>query len=225
MLVFAVVFGGWTAGRSYMTMHRPLPGAGGRQGHCVIWFVGSSSIFRWQTLAGDMAPWITRNRGVGGAFLPELRQRFANEDAPAAPDAIVFYGGDNDIANGADAAGTAEQFRQFAMVKIAKMPRVPMFVLSVKPSPQRWPLRGQQVAFDQAVSAFAARTPNFRFVDASAGLLVDGRPGPFFEDDGIHLAPAGYRVWARVVHRALVTGLPRRSVDSCMRESRLEAKR
>jgi hypothetical protein len=63
VVAFATVLGGWIGGRFLITMHTPLPDAGGQQGRCVIWFVGSSSIHRWTTLAADIAPWITHNCG------------------------------------------------------------------------------------------------------------------------------------------------------------------
>jgi hypothetical protein len=217
VMVFSVSVGGWAAFQSYVKMHEPLPNGQGRQGRCVLWFVGSSSIYRWTTLADDMAPWITRNRGVAGAFLPELRQRFANENAPVLPDAIIFYGGDNDIANG-ETATAADEFRRFVAVKMAKMPAVPMFVISIKPSPARWLKRPVQLAFDQAVRDTARHTRNLTFVDASAGLLVGGQPGPFFEKDRIHLSAAGYRVWAASVHEALVVSMPRGAVNRCMNQ-------
>lgn len=213
--VFVAVVGGWTAGKTYIEMHQPLPDGGGRQGKCVIWFVGSSSIARWTTLASDMAPWITHNRGVGGAFLPELRQRFANEADPVHPAAIVFYGGDNDIAKGESAGDAADQFRRFVAAKMAKMPEVPMLIISVKPSPKRWAIRSIQLAFDRAVTQTAMHNHNLTFIDASAGLLVNGRPGPFFEPDGVHLSTAGYRVWAGTVHQALVKMLPVDTVKQC----------
>lgn len=213
--VFTATVGGWAAVQQRVAMHTPLPDAGGRQGACVIWFVGSSSIHRWTTLAADMQPWIVRNRGVGGAFLPELRQRFANEGPVTPPQAIVFYAGDNDIAKGDTAASADDQFRQFVAAKMARMPDVPMLVLSVKPSPTRWSLRPVQNAYDAAMKRMAAQIPTLFFVDASAGLLVHRRPGPFFVEDGIHLSQAGYRVWARAVRAALADVLPPRVTAHC----------
>jgi lysophospholipase L1-like esterase len=215
LAVFSATVGGWAAMQHRAAMHTPLPGAGGREGACVVWFVGSSSFYRWTTLSADMAPWIVRNRGVGGAFLPELRQRFANEGPVTAPQAIVFYAGENDIAKGATAAAAQDEFRRFVAAKMAKMPRVPMLALSVKPTPHRWAQRPVQRAYDAGTARIAAGTPALRFVDASAGLLVDGRPGAFFIADGVHMNPAGYRVWARTVRRALADILPRNVVARC----------
>jgi lysophospholipase L1-like esterase len=217
LLVFCAVFGGWYGAQTYARMHEPLPDAGGRQGQCVVWFLGSSSINRWTSLAEDMAPWIVHNRGVGGAFVPELRQRFANEDVPVPPEAIVFYAGENDIANGESAAHAAAQFRRFLDVKMAKLPSVPLLVLSTKPSPGRWPMRTEQLAYDGALRNMAAHHPDLTFVDAAQAFLVNGRPGPFYADDGVHLNGAGYRAWVPIVRHALATHLPREAVDRCLR--------
>jgi lysophospholipase L1-like esterase len=220
LAVFSTIVGGWAAYQARTLNGGPLPDAGGRQGSCVLWFIGSSSIHRWTTLDADMAPWIARNRGVDGALLPQLRRRFAIEDVAVAPDAIVFYAGDNDIAKGESATEVADRFRKFLSVKTVKMPHVPMLVLSVKPSPGRWPMRTVQLAYDQAVRDTAARSSNLTFVDASEGLLVGGRPGPYFVGDGVHLNAAGYGVWAQIVRSALSTQLPRPVVDRCLKAPR-----
>ena len=217
LFVFTATVSAWAAMQHRAAMHTPLPDAGGRQGACAIWFVGSSSFHRWTTLPGDMRPWIVHNRGVGGAFLPELRQRFANEGPVPPPQAIVFYAGDNDIAKGQTAASAEAEFHRFVDAKMAKMPAVPMLLLSVKPSPKRWSLRSVQAAYDAAMKRTAAQTPSLFFVDASAGLLTDGKPGPYFVEDGVHMNPAGYRVWAKAVHHALGSMLPRQVVDECAR--------
>lgn len=219
LAVFSATVSGWAAMQYRAAMHTPLPGAGGPPGACVVWFVGSSSFFRWTNLASDMRPWSVRNRGVGGAYLPELIQRFANEGAVTPPQAIVFYAGDNDIAKGLSAADAAGEFQQFLAAKMAKMPRVPMLVLSIKPSPERWPMRTAQLRYDRTMQRLAARTPALGFVDASAGLLVDRTPGPFFVEDGVHLNAQGYRIWARAIRHALDRALPRRVVDGCGRIS------
>jgi hypothetical protein len=213
--VFTATVGGWAAVQHRNAMHTPLPDAGGRQGACALWFVGSSSFARWSTIGTDMGPWIVHNRGVGGAFLPELIQRFANEGPVTPPQAIVFYAGDNDIAKGKDPATAAREFREFVAVKMARMPDVPMLTLSVKPSPKRWAMRPVQHVYDVAMQQTAARTPNLLFVDATSGLLVNGRPGPFFIEDGIHMNAVGYRVWAAVVRTALLEALPRTVVEQC----------
>jgi len=103
---------------------------------------------------------------------------------------------------------------------MAKMPDVPLITLSIKPSPRRWALRSEQRAFDFAVQRRAARTSSMTYLDASAGLLVQGRPGPYFVADGIHMNAAGYRVWAKSVANALRDVLPRDVVEGCAQRFR-----
>lgn len=76
-------------------------------------------------------------------------------------------------------------------------------------------MRSVQLAYDRAVQDMAAHSPNLTFVDASNGLLIGGKPGPFFVSDGVHLSADGYRVWTQVVRGALGTHLPRGVVDKC----------
>ena len=222
--VFALITGGYVAAQLRRAALAPLPDLVTAQGGCPIWFVGSSSIFRWRSMQADMAPWQTHNRGIGGALLPSLTRALGNEPKQSrAPVAFVFYAGDNDIAKGATAEQTLSDFRAFLAVKDERFARVPMLVLSIKPSPTRQALFPVQNRYDRELKALSDARGDLAFVDVTSPMLVNGRPGPFFVEDGIHLDDAGYRIWTREVHAGLRALLPARTLARCTRASALPA--
>jgi lysophospholipase L1-like esterase len=223
ILFAAVVFFGVTGGfivwqaRQFAAADAaaPLPEAGGDGGRCMLWVVGSSSMRRWASLERDLKPWATRNRSIGGATLDELNTRFENEAHPQPPEAIIFYAGENDIAFGGTADAAIREFNRFMAAKVRKLGSIPVLAVSVKPSPTRWKNRPEQERFNAALARLAAGRDDLAYVDVASQMLVDGRPGPFFDEDGIHLNDEGYRVWARTVRLAVNHDLPRTLVRSC----------
>lgn len=214
----AVFFGvvvGWFALQHWQADRSPLPGSDGRQGECAIWFVGSSTIFRWSTLERDMAPWAAHNRGIGGAKLDYVLRRFGNEHGAVRPGGIVFYGGENDLAAGAAPRVAMRHFRRFLTLKTREYGALPVVVLSLKPSPTRWTNRPQQVTFNAMLRRIAAVRADVSFVDIVPTMLVGERPGPFYDADGVHMNPRGYALWAPVVRSALRTALAHDVVDRC----------
>lgn len=192
-----------------------LPGAGPADGRCTLWFIGSSTIFRWSSLPHDMRPWRARNRGVNGAMISQIVLRLRNEPPGPPPAAIVFYAGENDIAGGASVADTIAAFRRFLAAKTRRYGPLPVIAISLKPSPTRWPDLQKQTAFNDAVRCLAARRDDLRFVDIRPAMLVDGRPGPFYVGDGIHMNSVGYARWTAILRPALTRLLPTGAAASC----------
>jgi hypothetical protein len=219
LCVFAAVIGGWSGWQRYAQSNAILPDAGGRQGACVLWFVGSSTVHRWTTLAGDMRPWIVHRRGIDGATFDEIRHAFSNERGMRRPQAIILYAGENDIAFGGDADGAIADLRAFLKVKTDRLGDVPVFVVSLKPSPARWRYLGEQRAFNTAARAIAARRRDVHYVDVVPLMLVNGRPGAFYMPDGIHMNAAGYLRWSGAIHEALGLALPPGVVRNCAPEA------
>ena len=206
--VVVAILATWLGSLYYQAMNEPLPGSGGRQGQCVIWFVGSSSIANWTTLDQDMRPWTVHNRGVGGAKLSQIVRRFGNDQDAPAPEAIVFYAGENDIAAGIPVDQAFGAFRSFMAVKEQRLGRTPMFFISLKPTPKRWSMRQQQARYNMLARRLAAERTDLTYVDIVPDMLVNGRPGPLFDRSGIHLLPIGHARWTRRVQEALRRMLP-----------------
>ena len=198
---------------------QPLPGAGPADA-CTIWFVGSSTIERWETLARDAAPFTARNRGIGGAEWPQLDARLAAEHGGGRPAAIVVYGGENDIAAGADAAEAFARLRRFLATKTRLLGGVPVIAVSLKPGPARWKDRPQQIVYDRQVAKLAAVRGDLSYVDIRPAMLSGGKPSPYYVADGIHMNPAGYAIWTAAVNPAIDRALPGRRAACARRATR-----
>jgi hypothetical protein len=194
---------------------RRLPDAERPTGRCSLWFVGSSTIARWQSLPRDMAPWDAHRRGVEGAELPQLTHWFGNDPAGPRPAAIVLYGGENDIANGSSVADTIAAYRRFVAAKRQRFGTLPVIALSLKPSPTRWANLPQQTEFNRWLARYAAGQRDLSFIDIRPLMLVDIRPGPFYQPDGIHMNAAGYAGWTKVIRARLRQILPAATIDAC----------
>ncbi|MDG2533794.1 GDSL-type esterase/lipase family protein [Sphingomonas sp. HITSZ_GF] len=211
LAIFSGIFGTYM----WMRAREPLPGASQKQGACVLWFVGSSSMSRWASLQQDLSPWYAQNRGIAGATMSELNLHFAHDEAKRAPQAIVYYAGDNDLAFGRSVADTVADLRAFLEIKSKLFGKTPVFLISLKPSPTRWEQRVAQDQYNAAAKAIALARTDIAYVDIVPLLLENGRPGPFFKEDGLHLNDEGYRRWKVALRRTLDARFKPEVVERC----------
>jgi len=218
LIAFVVVLGGWwlfQQERERRLAHAPLPGEGGTQGLCALWVIGSSSVHRWTSVERDLSPWIAHNRGIEGATFAQLGPRFASETETRAPEAMILYAGENDIAAGGSARQAIADLEAFLADKTAKFGQTPVFVVSMKPSPTRWKFLAEQGRFNRAAAAIGRQRADVTFVDIVPLLLDKGRPGNFYQADGIHMNALGYGLWAAAIRDALRRYLPSGVVQHC----------
>jgi lysophospholipase L1-like esterase len=183
-----------------------------------ILFAGSSSIRLWD-LASSFPGLPTLNQGFGGSTIADNVRYAPRLIIPFRPKTIVFYAGDNDIANGRSPEGVAEDFSEFVRLVHKALPETRIHFISIKPSPKRWSLWTKA---DQAnrmiLDACAADPKRLEFVDIRGALLgSDGQPRKeLFVKDELHLSDAGYAAWTRIVRESLTaadgrTAAPRNS--------------
>lgn len=220
--VFAAIFGGWLAlvyiqsvREAELVARSPLPETSGTRPGCMLWFVGSSSMHNWKTLKHDMVPWDARNRGIRGATMDEITTRFGNERPGPAPRAIIYYAGENDIAFGHSAGEAIDELGKFIAAKRRRLGGIPLLVMSLKPSPTRWDDRPEQAEFNTAAFRIAEDQDDVDFVDIVPRLLINGRPGPYYVDDGIHMNAAGYATWAAALRAELPHAVPAKALKEC----------
>lgn len=180
----------------------PLPGSG-EDDRCAIWFIGSSTVYRWDGLAHDMAPWKTVKRGVDGAMFPQLIERLANDPAKVPPRAIVLYAGENDLAAGTPVQKVVAERDRFLAQKARMFPQVPVLLVSLKPSPSRWSNRPEQLAYNTDTQRLAGSGGDLSYVEIGPLLMAGDRPGNHYVADGVHLKPEGYRLWVPALKAAL----------------------
>jgi len=214
--VFGTIVGGYVAVAQVQAARAPLPDANQPTGACSLWFIGSSTVFKWRTLARDMVPWQAHNRGIDGAVIPRIVQAFRHEPPGPAPAGIVYYSGENDIARGATAGQAMADFRDFLAAKTQRYGALPVIVLALKPSPTRWSNLPAQTAFNDDLRRLATTRRDLHYLDLRSLLLVDGRPGPYYVEDGVHLNAQGYARWSARLRPALAQLLPAVRVRYCV---------
>jgi lysophospholipase L1-like esterase len=182
-------------------------------------FYGSSSIVRWKTLREDFPGVPTLNRGFGGSNIPEAIYYAKRVVVPRQPSAVVFYGGDNDLAQGQTPAEVRDTFAAFVKtLRDAGLRDTPILFVAVKPSIARWKLRDKITEANRLVREWSAAQPGGKvvFVDIYPAMLgPDGQPRPeLYVKDGLHMTPAGYALWTAAVRPALEAALGVRSEES-----------
>lgn len=171
-----------------------------------IAFYGSSSFRLWGTMAQDLRSLDVVNLGFGGGTNLSGRHYLDKILLPLAPDRVVLYFGENDIANdGLTAQSTFDNLKALVGDIRRGLPATRIFVLGTKHSPTRWIYADEVDRYNAATRAWCDRTGEATFVDVSRGLIGEnGRPmGRYYQSDFIHLNAGGYAIWAEVLR-----GLP-----------------
>lgn len=172
---------------------------------CQVLFVGSSSIVKWKgTLAVDMAPLGTINRGFGGSQIADVNDWFDAIVAPYAPSVIVFYAGENDLDAGKSVDRVVADFDAFMARKTAALGPTPVYFISLKPSKLRFAQFSQQTAVNDAIRARVLKRGDLHYIDVVPEMLAGGQPKDIFGPDGLHMNAQGYAIWTRIVRAALL---------------------
>ncbi len=169
-----------------------------------VLFIGSSSIHFWESLAKDFDGTKVINRGFGGSRIADSTRYFDRIVAPYAPREIVMYGGDNDVAEGDPPEQVLADFQAFVAKVDAALPGTPIVFVSIKPSPARAALINKMRQANSLVRGFARRR-GIEYVDVFTPMLdKSGKPrGELFGEDGLHMNPAGYALWTKLIAPAL----------------------
>lgn len=168
-------------------------------------FIGSSTFTMWSSLDADLGGIDAVNHGFGGSQLSDCLH-FA--DALAfnyTPDAIVLYGGDNDMANGKSAERIIADTETLARRAFAARSTTLLYWVSIKPSVARWCHYAEQTRVNDVMREAHRLDPRRRFIDIRPAMLdASGLPRPdLFLSDGLHLNAAAYAAWAAVMRPQL----------------------
>lgn len=181
---------------------KPAPAPGG------IACVGSSSMKNWRSLAADLAPMPVWNRAFGGSSTPDQVRALPRLILPHKPRIVVYYCGDNDLANPtADPQRAVKGFQDFVTALRQELPATHVVYLSIKPSPRRaasWPIATKANA---AIAAWCAEDPLLTYVDVATPMLdAEGNARPeLFAADRLHMNAEGYRLWTGILRPVLAT--------------------
>jgi len=178
---------------------------------CQLVMTGSSTAKRWETFAEDMAPMGAINTGFGGSITRQATYNFDHILTPYKPRQILFYEGDNDINAGLSAEQTFADFQGFMRVKDLKLGTTPVYFIGIKPSKLRVSQMPEQARFNAMVKTWADQRPDLVYIDVWNTVLTDGKPGDYFVADGLHLNPAGYANFTKVIKPVLMQKPPTRA--------------
>jgi lysophospholipase L1-like esterase len=176
--------------------HPPEPGG--------ITFVGSSSIRMWDLEKSFPGKGYV-NHGFGGSEIVDSTYYFEELVAKHKPRLVVFYAGDNDVANGKSPEEVLNGFQAFAEKFKKDLPKANLLYISIKPSIARWKLADKMREANRLIEDYGNRRPNFRFVNVWPVMLDDkGEPRKdIFLEDGLHMNEAGYAEWVKLVEPLL----------------------
>jgi lysophospholipase L1-like esterase len=172
-------------------------------------FIGASSIVRWN-LADSFPELGPRaiNRGFGGSLAGDSARYAERIVIPYKPRIVVFYAGDNDVEANHTPEQIAGDFMAFERKVHAALPATQIVFISIKPSTRRWPWIEQITSANALVRKYCATQSHLRFVDIVPQMLgADGKPRKeLLLEDGLHLTPAGYKVWNDALRPLLQLG-------------------
>lgn len=162
-----------------------------------VLFVGSSSIRMWD-LKKYFPGLAAVNRGFGGSYISDSAHYADKLISSARPRLIVFYSGDNDIADGKPPERLKADFEDFLEAAGKKAQQVPVIYISIKPSLARWARWPEIQEANRLIKASCGRRETCRFLDVAPAMLgPDGLPRrELFQADGLHLTDQGYRLWS-----------------------------
>jgi len=166
-----------------------------------VLFIGSSSIQMWKNVAEDFPQTTVINRGFGGSEIADSTYYVDRIVVPYRPRLIVFYAGDNDLANGKTPQRVFEDYREFVRRVKAQLPKTRIAFISIKPSLARVALMPKMRAANELIRSYAARDKHLAYIDVFTPMLgEDGLPRrELFGPDGLHMNPQGYRLWRGVI--------------------------
>ena len=166
-----------------------------------ILFIGSSSIRMWTDLATDFAGKKLINRGFGGSQIADSTYFADRIVIPYRPKMIVMYAGDNDLNDGKTPEQVFADYKAFVDKVRAKLPKVKIAYIAVKPSPSRANLMPKAAAANELIRGYSTRKRNLSYIDIYTPMLgPDGQPRKeLFLADMLHMNRGGYDVWKKTV--------------------------
>ena len=165
-----------------------------------ILFLGSSSIRMW-----ELDKWFpgraVLNRGFGGSQIADSLYYFDRVVLPCKPSTIVFYAGDNDIAQNKTAEIVTADFKALAAKVWEHFPDTHILFIGIKPSIARWSLYPEMKKANEAIRQMAQSEARLVFVDVEKVMLgEDGQPRQeLLQKDGLHMTDEGYALWTKLV--------------------------
>ncbi|WP_080058075.1 GDSL-type esterase/lipase family protein [Spirosoma aerolatum] len=166
-----------------------------------IVFTGSSSIRLWENLGNYFPNKPVLQRGFGGSQLSDVIYYADRVIVPYKPKQVVLYAGENDVAAGKTGQEVYERLVTLFEHVRRELPNTTFTFISIKPSPSRRKYFSEMDNANRLIQAYLAKQRNTQFVDIRPVMLLkNGQPVPeLFRSDSLHMLPAGYERWQKVL--------------------------
>jgi lysophospholipase L1-like esterase len=166
-----------------------------------VLFVGSSSFRIWKNVADDLGDKRIVNNGFGGSHFSDLIYYMEELVFAYQPRAIFIYEGDNDFGDNKSIEETMRDAKSAYEMIRQKMPEVPVYFVSPKPSVLRAHLSESYIVFNQWLNYWVQDKPNTYFVDVWNPMMkTDGTlDESLFLKDNLHMNAKGYAIWTKVI--------------------------
>lgn len=170
----------------------------------LIVFTGSSSIRLWPDLPSYFPGHNVVNHGFGGSHMSDLLYYSAPLITSVSPSIVLLYEGDNDIASGKTPSSIIQVADSLIGIVKSQNPHAKIIMLSAKPSPSRWHLKDQYIAYNELLLVFC-QDQEIQYLDVWSCLLNEaGEPEPtYFREDDLHMTETGYQQWLKVILPAI----------------------
>jgi lysophospholipase L1-like esterase len=174
------------------------------EGTIDVAFVGDSITARWRGGENWMKHWSSYravNMGIGGDQTQHVLWRLQNGDLEGykAKLFVVMIGTNNMWAKDADPAQAAAGVKAVIDLIQSKQPQAKILLMSLLPTGEKPnPGREKRMAVNELISKFAGGP--VEYIDISAKYMdADGTISKEHMHDFLHLAPAGYDIWAEAI--------------------------
>jgi lysophospholipase L1-like esterase len=166
-----------------------------------IVFVGSSSLRMWSDLEQTFKSYNAINRGFGGSELANANDYIQELVLVHEPRQVVIYSGENDVASGASAEQTFERFVTFFTNLREHLPKATITYISMKLSPSRSKFSDVILSANSMIKGYIAKQKKADYIDITSKMLdSNGSTRPeLFQNDMLHMKPAGYEVWTKEI--------------------------
>ncbi len=141
------------------------------------------------------------NRGFGGAHISDVNYFAKRIVLPYKPRLIIFYAGDNDIADSKTPQRVLDDYKTFVSLVHKELPKTNIVFLPIKPSIARWKFWPAMKEANGLIEEYSKENPLLHYVDTAAPMLEkDGQVRrDIYLDDGLHMNDKGYEVWTKVL--------------------------
>ena len=166
-----------------------------------IVFIGSSSLRMWTDLEETFKSYHAINRGFGGSELTNANEWIKELVLVHKPRQVVIYSGENDVASGASAEQTYDRFVTFFSNLRRNLPKAKITYISMKLSPSRAQFSDIILKANASIKEYLLKQKNADYIDIAAKML-DAKGGyrpELFQDDMLHMKPAGYEIWTKEI--------------------------